>query len=79
MLCRRFFPPAADEESKDGAAATDRADTGTETSTSEEKKADDGDQTPKLDLPDPPKDEPTVEGQPQPKKPKLDEESVKKH
>lgn len=41
----------------------------------EELKAEEGEKTPDLGLPDVPKDAPTEEGEPQPKKAKLEDES----
>ena len=70
-MCRKFFPPAAEgeeitpEEEADASAApkTDQEDTG------------DGEKTPTLDLPDAPKDEPKLQGQPDAKKAKRDDVS----
>ena len=86
--CRKFFPPASEEGQKgevpaegaeeETAAAATSAEGEAPTSMSEETKVDDGDKTPTLDLPDVPKDAPTVEGQPQPKKAKLEDEGEKK-
>ena len=86
-VCRKFFPPAPEAETKDEApadeaegetAAAPTAEGETSTSNSEGKKADDGDKTPNLDLPDVPKEEPTAAGEPQPKKAKLEDEGGEK-
>ena len=81
MICRRFFPPAAESEMEDEEAAAEVAEVrqaaDAEAAEGEELKAEEGEKTPDLGLPDVPKDAPTEHGEPQPKKAKLEDESSK--
>ena len=80
MICRRFFPPAAESETKDEGEAAEMAEVqaavDAEAAEGEELKAEEGEKTPDLGLPDVPKDAPTEHGEPQPKKAKLQDDAA---